>query len=115
MKRDVSLYVSDILQNVDDVASYIAAMGFDEFTTDSRTSKAVIRSLEIIGEAAKQIPEDVRSLKPGVPWRDMARMRDKCIHFYFGVDYEILWLTVTESLPKIRNDIESLLHILRDK
>jgi len=70
---------------------------------------AVIRSLEIIGEAAKNIPEDLREKYPDIPWKRMAGMRDKLIHAYFGVDYESVWALVTERISSIKKPLEKMI------
>jgi uncharacterized protein with HEPN domain len=115
MTRDVSLYLNDILSNMDDAMQYVQGMTFDQFAKDSKTIKAVIRSIEVIGEAVKNLPPEIRSLQPDVPWRDMARIRDKCIHFYFGVDNEAVWLSVTKSIPEFRPKIAELAEKIRNK
>ena len=69
-------------------------MDFREFCADDKTSSAVIRKLEIIGEATKNIPDNIQKQYPNIPWREMAGMRDKLIHFYFGVDYKLVWTTI---------------------
>jgi uncharacterized protein with HEPN domain len=113
MTRDMSLYIADILSNMDDVIEYVEGMQYEQFVKDSRTIKAVIRSIEVIGEAVKNLSSEVKSLKPDVPWRDMARMRDKCIHFYFGVDQEVVWLAAKTKIPELRPMIAELLQIVR--
>ena len=113
MKRDVSLYLADIVQNMDDAMEYVKEMTYEQFVKDSRTVKAVIRSLEVIGEAVKNLPPEVCSLAPEVPWRDMARIRDKCIHFFFSMDHEIVWLAATKSIPEIRRKIADLAEKIR--
>ncbi|MBV6341159.1 HepT-like ribonuclease domain-containing protein [Candidatus Magnetobacterium casense] len=102
MNRDSSLYIKDILNCIQNIEDFIAEMSYDEFASDIKTSSAVIRQLEIIGEASKNIPSDMRHQYENVPWSDMARMRDKLIHFYFGVDYEIVWKVIRLQLPKIK-------------
>ncbi len=84
-------------------------MDFDAFESDDKTSSAVIRKLEIIGEAVKKIPDDVRQKCPSIPWKEMAGMRDKLIHFYFGVDNRLVWRAITERVPLIRREIELIL------
>lgn len=84
-------------------------MEFREFSADRKTINAVIRSLEVIGEAAKKIPEELRELYSDIPWRRMARMRDKLIHEYHGVDLEIIWTVVKEELPPVKPLIEKVL------
>ncbi len=79
---------------------------------DDKTSSAVIRKFEIIGEAAKQVPENVKQEYPSVPWREMAGMRDKLIHFYFGVNYELLWQTIRNRIPEIKPVIRQILQDL---
>lgn len=69
---------------------------------DEKTYYAVIRCIEIIGEAVKQIPDYVRIKYPEIPWKDMAKMRDKVIHFYFDINLEIVWLTITKDIPEIK-------------
>jgi uncharacterized protein with HEPN domain len=73
---------------------------------------AVVRSLEVIGEAAKSVPDEVRGKYPMVPWKEMAGMRDKVIHFYFGVDREAVWLAVNDQIPAVKPLIEQILHDL---
>jgi len=111
VKRNVALYVRDILQNMQDAEEFIQGLSYDQFTADKKTFNAVLRSIEIVGEAAKHVPESVRSKYPAIPWKEMAGMRDKVVHFYFGVNREAIWLVVKERIPSLRPLIE---RVLRD-
>jgi len=82
---------------------------FEEFTEDLKTQFAVIRALEIIGEATKNIPSEVREKYPSVPWKDLAGIRDKLVHAYFGVNLEVVWLSVKEGIPETKPDIKRIL------
>jgi len=112
MKRDIGLYIKDILDCIDKIEEFTKNMSFDDFVKDDKTASAVIRKLEVIGEATKNIPESIRERYKDIPWKDMARMRDKIIHFYFGVDYEIVWKVIIQRLPQIKPLIKKLLEEL---
>lgn len=111
MKRAVVLYIRDILQQMDDALEFIQGMTYEQFLGDKKTINAVLRSIEVIGEAAKNVPEGIREQYTDIPWREMAGMRDKVIHFYFGVDPEIVWLVVKERIPELKPRLE---RVLRD-
>jgi uncharacterized protein with HEPN domain len=113
MTRDVTLYLSDIIENMRDAQSFVEGMTFEAFRSNKMAVNAVLRSIEVIGEAAKSVPEELRKRRPSVPWRNMARMRDRVIHIYFGVDYIRVWETVKDAIPPILPELESLLEELR--
>jgi len=102
-------YLEDILDSIEKIERFIAGMTFEQFIKDDKTVYAVIRALEIIGEAAKNIPEDVRSSYSEVPWREIAGMRDKLVHNYFGVDLEVVWKTASEDLSNLEPTIRRIL------
>lgn len=102
-------YLEDILDAVQKIEEFTVGMTRETFRKDSKTVFAVIRALEIIGEAAKKIPDSIRRSHPTVPWRDMAGMRDNLIHGYFGVDLETVWITVVEDLPKLQEEVHRVL------
>ena len=109
MKRNVSLYIKDILRNMRDAEEFVGEMSYDDFAGDKKTFNAVVRSLEIIGEAAKNVSGEIREKYPTVPWKEMAGMRDKVIHAYFGVDREAVWIAVKDRIPEISPVMEKIL------
>ena len=102
-------YIQDILDAIKDVRDFTKGMKFEEFIEDRKTINAVVRSLEVIGEATKKIPNDMRTEYPDIPWKRMAGMRDKLIHDYFGVDLEIVWEVVKTELPPIEPLIQRVI------
>jgi uncharacterized protein with HEPN domain len=81
MTRAVELYISDILQQMEDALEFVQGMTYEQFVRDKKTINAVLRSIEVIGEAAKNVPESIRAQYPDIPWKEMAGMRDKVIHY----------------------------------
>ena len=101
-------YLDDILDAVDKIERYTTGMDYDEFAADEKTVDAVLRNFEVIGEATKNIPEDVRQEYSDVPWSEMAGMRDKLIHGYATVELQIVWMTVEEEIPMLGKQIEAI-------
>jgi len=107
--RTFADYLRDILDAIDKVAEFTQGSEFKEFAADAKTTFAVVRALEIIGEATKHIPEAPRNRHPEVPWREMAGMRDKLTHEYFGINLEVVWRTIKNDLPALRPLIAQML------
>lgn len=106
--RPIKIYLRDIKEAIKKIESYTKGMTFDEFKDDVKTIDAVIRNIEIIGEAAKHIPTEVRLKHIEIPWKEIIGTRSKVIHEYFGVDETILWKTVTDDLPQLKKQIEKI-------
>lgn len=107
-KRDIKLYIADIITAAGKIEEYTKDLEFAQFAKDSKTADAVVRNLSIIGEAVKNIPDTVKEKHPEIPWEEVAGMRNKVIHEYFGVDEEILWKTIKDDLPVFKDDILKL-------
>jgi uncharacterized protein with HEPN domain len=107
--RDWRLRLEDIVSAGDSIAQYVRGMTFDVFRADRKTVDAVVRNLEVIGEAARHVPNDVRDRYPEVAWSDMSDMRNVLIHEYFGVDLPILWKTIGSDLPPVVSALRTIL------
>ncbi len=107
--RDIKLYLKDILEAIHAIEKFVEGMDFEEFRMDDKTASAVIRKFEIIGEAAKHIPDEIREKYSHIPWKEMAGFRDKLIHFYFGIKHELVWNTIKAELPDLKAKIEKML------
>lgn len=113
--RNHGLYLKDIFAAMVAAQAFVEGMDFNAFVADDKTVSAVIRKLEIIGEATKNVPETIRQQYPQVPWRNMAGMRDRIIHRYFAVNYTIVWDTVKDHIPPLQSIIEQILKDLDDE
>lgn len=102
-------YLRHILDEAEFISKSISGRTREAFLADEVLKRAVVRSLEIIGEAAKHVPDSARSRSPGIEWRAMAGIRDRLIHDYFGVDYELVWDVVENKIPVLRRDIQEIL------
>ena len=108
-KRTPRLLLEDILHSVDKISEYTNSLSFDEFLNDSKTSDAVIRNFEIIGEAASRLPENIKDEYPLVDWHRIRGFRNRIVHDYMGIDFQIVWLIKENFLPDLRNQIQSIL------
>ncbi len=113
--REFRDYLNDIIEVIDDIQNFTENISFKDLENDKKTLYAVIRCLEILGEAVKKIPKNVKERYPDIPWKNMAGMKDVLIHDYFGVDVETVWLTVNEKIPHIKPIVEKMLKELNDE
>lgn len=107
-KRNNTIFIEDILDSINKIESYVKGLNYKTFTENGLVIDAVIRNLEIIGEAAKSIPEKIRKNNDDIPWSKMIGLRNLTIHEYFGVDLSIIWEIITKNLPETKNKIEKL-------
>lgn len=107
-KRASKLYLEDIISSLESIEEYTKKMSFDNFIHERKTIDAVVRNLEIIGEAARNMPQEIILKHPNIPWEKMVSMRNKVIHEYFGIDLEILWKTIQEDLPGLKKKIKGI-------
>jgi uncharacterized protein with HEPN domain len=112
-ERNPANSLADILDASGKITKFISGLDSAQFADDEKTFFAVIRGLEIIGEAARKIPPSIREKYPQIPWRELTGMRDKLIHDYMGVNVTVVWKTVTEDLPAIEPKIREILNELR--
>ncbi len=108
-RRDSAIFLEDILENIELIEKFTKNVTKETFRTDTKTQYSVIRGIEIIGEAAKNLPGNLTGKYPDIPWKDITGMRDKLIHAYFGVDFERVWDVVKDDLPDLKMKIKKIL------
>jgi len=112
--RDIKLYLKDILEAMETVEKFVKDMNFEQFKNNDLVSSAVIRKFEIIGEATRNIPQEIKKKYSDIPWKTMVGFRDKLIHFYFGIKYDIVWETIKSKLPELKEKIKKILEQLEE-
>jgi uncharacterized protein with HEPN domain len=113
--RDPTLYLKDILEAMEAIERFTEGIDVETFCRDDMRSSAVIRKFEIIGEAAKHIPDPIKHQYPDIPWKAMAGFRDRLIHFYFGIKNDLLWETIQRELPRLKPRLKQILEQLQGR
>ena len=108
-KRDILVYLDDILESAELIESYTATISESEFYNSGEKQDAILHRLQIIGEAAKHVPEAYRQKWNQVPWKDIAGIRDIIVHEYFGITLTMIWKTVVEDIPLLKQQIQGIL------
>ena len=110
MIREYKDYLVDMIDAIEKAESFIRRMNSEAFEKDSKTTFAVIRAFEVIGEAVKKIPSGVRNRHKNIPWKEMAGMRDKLIQEYFGIKPRVVWKTIKQDLPEVKPHLQAILN-----
>ena len=113
--REEKLFVNDILLFCEHIAEYIHGVDKNSFLSNRMLQDALVRKIEIIGEAVKNISTETREKYPQIAWKEIAGMRDKIVHGYFNVDLDIVWKTVTQFIPKLKPEIEKILETISNQ
>ena len=108
MNKDVSIFLEHILESIENIEEFLHDASKEVFLKNKEKQSAVIRQIEIIGEAVKNLPAHFRKKYPDVPWKDIAGMRDKLMHQYFGVDLETIWKVCEEDIPELKQKLLSI-------
>jgi uncharacterized protein with HEPN domain len=109
MPRDYRVFLDDILEAAGKVLEYTAEFSEEQFFADRKTVEAVVWNLQIIGEASKKVPEEIRSRYPDLPWRDMAGLRDIIVHQYFGIKLDVIWKVIRDDVPLLEKRVREVL------
>ena len=108
MKRDLGLFIEDILESIKNIEEFTKGLNKEKFSKDNLRQSAVIRQLEIIGEAVKNIPSSFREKYPNIPWKDIAGFRDILSHTYFGVSIDRVWNIIEKDLPNFKKEMRKI-------
>ncbi len=113
--KNVKVFLQHILQECDFLINNSSNLTYEEFVNNPILQRAFVRSIEIIGEAVKNLPMEFRNSYPAIPWKRIAGTRDILIHEYFGIDYELVWKVIKESIPPLRKEILNILANLGER
>ncbi len=111
MSRTYSLYLADIVECCERIRAYLSEMTYDDFILDNMRVDAVVRNLEIIGEAVKNLPDEIRDLRPDIEWKKAARFRDVIVHHYFKIDYDRVWSITQNKIEEIESAAKEMLAV----
>ncbi len=112
--KQLKPYLSHILEEAEYLLHDSAGLSYSEFENNETLKRSFVRALEVIGEAAKSIPGDFREKYPGIPWKDMAGLRDVLIHHYFGINYMLVWDVVKNKVPKLKDNVQTVISELEE-